>query len=35
MINFWMQKFPTISDMVNDASQGVSFVCNNIDEYGG
>ncbi|KAK9272788.1 hypothetical protein L1049_003165 [Liquidambar formosana] len=25
----------TISDMVKDASQGISFVCNNIAEYGG
>ncbi|XP_048318903.2 probable isoprenylcysteine alpha-carbonyl methylesterase ICMEL1 isoform X2 [Ziziphus jujuba] len=25
----------TISDMVNDASQGISFVCNHIAEYGG
>ncbi|KAM7506919.1 hypothetical protein LguiA_017372 [Lonicera macranthoides] len=31
------RNFPqgTISDMVEDASQGISFVCNNIDEYGG
>ncbi|KAJ9708068.1 hypothetical protein PVL29_000229 [Vitis rotundifolia] len=31
------RNFPqgTISDMVNDASLGVSFVCNNIAEYGG
>ncbi|XP_073142914.1 probable isoprenylcysteine alpha-carbonyl methylesterase ICMEL1 isoform X2 [Henckelia pumila] len=31
------RNFPqgTISDMVNDASQGISFVCNNIAEYGG
>ncbi|KAK9063765.1 hypothetical protein SSX86_017637 [Deinandra increscens subsp. villosa] len=25
----------TISEMVNDASRGISFVCNNITEYGG
>ena len=24
-----------MSDMVTDASQGISFVCNNIAEYGG
>ena len=24
-----------MSDMVKDASQGISFVCNNIAEYGG
>ncbi|KAF9591759.1 hypothetical protein IFM89_007089 [Coptis chinensis] len=31
------RNFPqaTISDMVNDASQGISFVCNKISEYGG
>eukprot|EP00268_Persea_americana_P007090 TRINITY_DN12605_c0_g1_i5.p1 TRINITY_DN12605_c0_g1~~TRINITY_DN12605_c0_g1_i5.p1 ORF type:complete len:281 (+),score=60.85 TRINITY_DN12605_c0_g1_i5:149-991(+) len=31
------RNFPqgTISDMVKDASQGISFVCNNISEYGG
>lgn len=31
------RNFPqgTISDMVEDASQGISFVCNNIVEYGG
>ncbi|KAG9146661.1 hypothetical protein Leryth_019688 [Lithospermum erythrorhizon] len=31
------RNFPqgTISDMVQDVSQGVSFVCNNIAEYGG
>ncbi|OWM84679.1 hypothetical protein CDL15_Pgr027466 [Punica granatum] len=31
------RNFPqgTISEMVNDASQGISFVCNNIAEYGG
>lgn len=31
------RNFPqgTISDMVQDASQGISFVCNNIAEYGG
>ncbi|KAI4357888.1 hypothetical protein L6164_001807 [Bauhinia variegata] len=31
------RNFPqgTISDMINDASQGISFVCNNIAEYGG
>ncbi|XP_043717403.1 probable isoprenylcysteine alpha-carbonyl methylesterase ICMEL2 isoform X1 [Telopea speciosissima] len=31
------RNFPqgTISDMVNDASQGISFVCNKIAEYGG
>ncbi|XP_073301374.1 probable isoprenylcysteine alpha-carbonyl methylesterase ICMEL2 [Primulina huaijiensis] len=31
------RNFPqgTISDMVNDASQGISFVCNNIADYGG
>uniref|UniRef100_A0A5B6ZS24 protein-S-isoprenylcysteine alpha-carbonyl methylesterase n=1 Tax=Davidia involucrata TaxID=16924 RepID=A0A5B6ZS24_DAVIN len=31
------RNFPqgTMSDMVNDASQGISFVCNNIAEYGG
>ncbi|XP_010262382.1 PREDICTED: isoprenylcysteine alpha-carbonyl methylesterase ICME-like [Nelumbo nucifera] len=31
------RNFPqgTISDMVADASQGISFVCNNISEYGG
>ncbi|GAV73293.1 Abhydrolase_3 domain-containing protein [Cephalotus follicularis] len=31
------RNFPqgTINDMVKDASQGVSFVCNNITEYGG
>lgn len=31
------RNFPqgTISDMVTDASQGISFVCNNIAEYGG
>ncbi|KAI9084960.1 hypothetical protein K1719_033133 [Acacia pycnantha] len=31
------RNFPqgTISDMVEDASQGISFVCNNIAEYGG
>ncbi|KAK6133800.1 hypothetical protein DH2020_032511 [Rehmannia glutinosa] len=32
-----LRNFPqgTISDMVKDASQGISFVCNNIAEYGG
>ncbi|XP_020540019.2 probable isoprenylcysteine alpha-carbonyl methylesterase ICMEL2 [Jatropha curcas] len=25
----------TISDMVTDACQGISFICNNISEYGG
>lgn len=31
------RNFPqgTISDMVSDASQGISFICNNIAEYGG
>ncbi|KAM7487576.1 hypothetical protein LguiB_025060 [Lonicera macranthoides] len=31
------RNFPqgTISDMVKDASQGISFVCNSISEYGG
>ncbi|XP_050228201.1 isoprenylcysteine alpha-carbonyl methylesterase ICME-like isoform X2 [Mercurialis annua] len=31
------RNFPqgTISDMVADASQGISFICNNIAEYGG
>ncbi|XP_027345820.1 isoprenylcysteine alpha-carbonyl methylesterase ICME-like [Abrus precatorius] len=31
------RNFPqgTISDMVTDASEGISFVCNNIAEYGG
>lgn len=31
------RNFPqgTISDMVKDASQGISFVCNKIAEYGG
>lgn len=31
------RNFPqvTIGDMVKDASQGISFVCNNISEYGG
>ncbi|XP_072149721.1 probable isoprenylcysteine alpha-carbonyl methylesterase ICME isoform X3 [Setaria viridis] len=31
------RNFPqgTIGDMVNDASQGISFVCNNIANYGG
>ncbi|KAH9707623.1 putative isoprenylcysteine alpha-carbonyl methylesterase ICMEL1 [Citrus sinensis] len=31
------RNFPqgTIKDMVKDASQGISFVCNNISEYGG
>nr|CAD1834225.1 unnamed protein product [Ananas comosus var. bracteatus] len=31
------RNFPqgTISDMVRDASQGISFVCNNISSYGG
>ncbi|XP_038983002.1 probable isoprenylcysteine alpha-carbonyl methylesterase ICMEL1 [Phoenix dactylifera] len=31
------RNFPqgTISDMVKDASQGISFVCNNIESYGG
>lgn len=31
------RNFPqgTISDMVNDVSQGISYVCNNIAEYGG
>ncbi|KAI3461992.1 hypothetical protein Pfo_018655 [Paulownia fortunei] len=31
------RNFPqgTIGDMVKDASQGISFVCNNIAEYGG
>nr|CAB3477737.1 unnamed protein product [Digitaria exilis] len=31
------RNFPqgTIGDMVNDASQGISFVCNNIADYGG
>ncbi|KAJ9554171.1 hypothetical protein OSB04_018216 [Centaurea solstitialis] len=31
------RNFPkaTISDMVEDASRGISFVCNNISEYGG
>ncbi|KAG9450037.1 hypothetical protein H6P81_010002 [Aristolochia fimbriata] len=31
------RNFPqgTISDMVNDASSGISFVCNHISEYGG
>ena len=34
---FGCRNFPqgTISDMVNDASLGASFVCNNIAEYGG
>lgn len=31
------RNFPqgTIGDMVHDASQGISFVCNNIASYGG
>lgn len=31
------RNFPqgTISDMVDDVSQGISFICNNIAEYGG
>jgi len=31
------RNFPqgTIGDMVEDASQGISFVCNNIASYGG
>lgn len=31
------RNFPqgTISDMVKDASQGISFVCDNIVDYGG
>ncbi|XP_031279274.1 probable isoprenylcysteine alpha-carbonyl methylesterase ICMEL2 isoform X2 [Pistacia vera] len=31
------RNFPqgTISDMVNDVSEGISFVCNNITDYGG
>ncbi|KEH20235.1 putative alpha/Beta hydrolase [Medicago truncatula] len=31
------RNFPqaTISDMIDDASQGISFICNNIAEYGG
>lgn len=31
------RNFPqgTMSDMIDDASQGISFVCNNIAEYGG
>lgn len=31
------RNFPqgTIGDMVTDASQGISFICNNIAEYGG
>lgn len=31
------RNFPqgTIGDMVKDASQGISFICNNISEYGG
>ncbi|XP_044467767.1 probable isoprenylcysteine alpha-carbonyl methylesterase ICMEL2 [Mangifera indica] len=31
------RNFPqgTISDMVNDVSEGISFVCNNIADYGG
>ncbi|XXG74313.1 hypothetical protein AAC387_Pa07g3069 [Persea americana] len=31
------RNFPqgTISDMINDASQGISFICNSIIEYGG
>lgn len=31
------RNFPqgTIGDMVKDASQGISFVCNNIIDYGG
>ncbi|XP_021604789.1 probable isoprenylcysteine alpha-carbonyl methylesterase ICMEL2 isoform X2 [Manihot esculenta] len=31
------RNFPqgTISDMINDASQGISFICNNISDYGG
>lgn len=34
---FWSRNFPqgTISDMVTDASQGISFVCNNISAFGG
>lgn len=36
-LTFLCRNFPqgTISDMVNDASQGISFVCNHIAEYGG
>lgn len=31
------RNFPqgTISDMIKDASQGISFICNNIVDYGG
>lgn len=31
------RNFPqaTIGDMVKDAAQGISFICNNIAEYGG
>lgn len=31
------RNFPqgTISDMVEDVSQGISFICNHITEYGG
>ncbi|OAY75260.1 putative isoprenylcysteine alpha-carbonyl methylesterase ICME [Ananas comosus] len=37
MVAFSCRNFPqgTISDMVRDASQGISFVCNNISSYGG
>lgn len=33
----WYRNFPqgTISDMVGDSSQGISFVCNNISAFGG
>jgi hypothetical protein len=33
----YIRNFPqgTIGDMVSDASQGISYVCNNIASYGG
>lgn len=36
-INMSGRNFPqgTISDMVSDASEGISFVCNNAVSYGG
>lgn len=37
LLKYACRNFPqgTIKDMVKDASQGISFVCNNISEYGG
>jgi prenylcysteine alpha-carboxyl methylesterase len=36
-ICFVCRNFPqgTIGDMVEDVSQGISFVCNNVASYGG